>query len=298
MATRDETGTRRAKQVARREGVARLVLAEGTVKIEALAERFDASIMTIHRDLDDLESKGVLRKIRGAASAVSSTLMDASDAYRATKQLPEKQAVALACVDYLEPGQSVFLDDSTTVRQVAKFVESRMPLTVICNALPLLNELHDIRGISLVALGGAYYSWCGAFMGPITTDEVSRIRADVAVLSTAAIVDDMCFHQHQDTVAVKKALIASSASRILLVDHTKFDKRALHEIVPLTDFDLVIVDAWTPDEHVDRMRSRGINVVVAPPSGRDEFDGIDHGRGRDGADGNGTLAGARTTTVR
>lgn len=298
MAARDETGARRAKQVARREGVARLVLAEGTVKIETLAERFDASVMTIHRDLDELESKGILRKIRGAASAVSSTLMDASDAYRTTKQLREKQAVARACVDYLEPGQSVFLDDSTTVRQIAGVIESRMPLTVICNALPLLNELHDIRGISLVALGGTYYSWCGAFMGPITTDEVSRIRADVAVLSTAAIVDDVCFHQHQDTVAVKKALIASSAKRILLVDHTKFDRRALHEIVPLTDFDLVIVDAWTSEEHVNRMRSRGINVVVAPVHSPDDVERMNHGRERDIGNDQGTPAGRRPTTVR
>lgn len=270
MDANGEPVARRTKQIVRREGIARLVLAEGTVKIETLAERFDASIMTVHRDLDELESKGILRKIRGAASAVSSTFMDASDAYRGTKQLPEKQAVAQACVDFLEPGQSVFLDDSTTVRQIAKYIHARMPLTVICNALPLLNELQDFRGISLVALGGTYYSWCGAFMGSITTDEISRIRADVAVLSTAAIVDDICFHQHQDTVAVKKAMLASSAKRILLVDHTKFDKRALHEIVPMTDFDLVIVDSRTPEEHVNRLRSRGVHVVVAAPSGADE----------------------------
>jgi DeoR/GlpR family transcriptional regulator of sugar metabolism len=261
---------RQAKLVARREAIARLVLAEGTVKIEALTERLGVSTMTVHRDLDELESKGILRKERGAASAVSSSVLDASDAYRNTRQLLEKKAIARACVGFLEPGQSIFLDDSTTVRQVAKYVQGRLPLTVICNALPLMNELSAIRGISLVGLGGAYFSWCGAFMGPSTTDEISRIRADTAILSTAAIVDDVCFHQQQDTVAVKKAMLAASAMKILLVDHTKFDKRALHEIVPLTDFDMVIVDSRTSEEHVSRLRSRGVNVVVAEPEFADE----------------------------
>jgi len=261
--------SRGSRPIARREGIARVVLAEGTVKIDVLADRFGVSSMTIHRDLDDLESRGILRKIRGAASAVSSAATDASNAYRGTKQLAEKHAVAQACVDYLEPGQSVILDDSTTVRQVASHLHTRAPLTVISNALPLLNELQAVRGVSLLALGGMYFSWGGAFVGPLTIEELSRIRADVAVMSTAAVIDGVCYHQHQETVAVKKAMLAASAKKILLVDHTKFEKRALHSIAPLTEFDLVIVDPWTPRWQLDALRSEGVNVVIAPPAGGD-----------------------------
>jgi DeoR/GlpR family transcriptional regulator of sugar metabolism len=59
-------------------------------------------------------------------------------------------------------------------------------------------------------------------------------------------------------------MFASANRRILIADHTKFDKRALHAIAPLTDFDAVIVDAGTSRVHVDGLRSRGIHVVVAP----------------------------------
>jgi DeoR/GlpR family transcriptional regulator of sugar metabolism len=59
----------------------------------------------------------------------------------------------------------------------------------------------------------------------------------------------------------------SSAQRILYTDHTKFGQRALHALLPLTEFDVVIVDELTPDVHVDRLRRKGIEVVVAPVPG-------------------------------
>jgi DeoR/GlpR family transcriptional regulator of sugar metabolism len=56
----------------------------------------------------------------------------------------------------------------------------------------------------------------------------------------------------------------SSAKRILLTDHTKFTRRALHSFAALTEFDAVIVDEATPIEHITRMRGKGINVIIAP----------------------------------
>ncbi|MGH3950115.1 MAG: DeoR family transcriptional regulator, partial [Pseudonocardiaceae bacterium] len=76
---------------------------------------------------------------------------------------------------------------------------------------------------------------------------------------------DACFHQMQETVDTKRAMFDSAATRVLLVDHTKFARRALHALAPLAEFDHVIVDWRTPTEHVDRLRQKGVDVVVAPP---------------------------------
>ncbi len=57
-------------------------------------------------------------------------------------------------------------------------------------------------------------------------------------------------------------MIESAATKILLVDHTKFERRAIHGIVPLSVFDLVIVDAATAPEHLSRLRGQGINVAT------------------------------------
>ena len=255
--------SRQARQLARRQLIAEAVMSEGTMRIEELTARFGISLMTAHRDLDELVSRGLLRKTRGVVSAAPTSLIEASDVYRSSRQSDEKDIIAQAAMRFVEPGQAAFFDNSTTVLQMARHLPDKVPLTAITNSLTLMNELKGIRDLTLLGLGGQYHNWCNAFMGRMTTSEIARLRADTLFLSMAAITDDIVFHQSQDMVDTKRAMFDAAARRILLADHTKFDRRALHGFAPLTDFDVVIVDDGTSPEHVDRMLSKGINVVVA-----------------------------------
>jgi DeoR/GlpR family transcriptional regulator of sugar metabolism len=51
---------------------------------------------------------------------------------------------------------------------------------------------------------------------------------------------------------------------VAYVDHTKFERRALHALGPLSEFDAVIVDAGTAEEHIQALKRDGTNVIVAP----------------------------------
>ena len=259
--------SRRNRQQDRQRAITEAVMAEGAVRIEDLAERFNISVMTVHRDLDEIESRGLLRKDRGVATATSTSFVESSDVYRSNRQQQEKESLALAALEVIEPGEALILEDSTTVLHLARHLPAKAPLTVITNVLTVLNELSNVRGLTLLALGGQYYNWCSAFMGRITTQALANLHADTFIMSTSAIVNDVAFHQTLETVDVKRAMFDAADRRILLADHTKFDKRALHALLPLAEFDLVILDAATDHTHVDRLRSRGVNVVVAPRAG-------------------------------
>ena len=266
-AMRDDSGVvgdaRQGRQAQRQSAITEAVMAAGAVRIEELATRFDISVMTVHRDLDELEGRGLLRKSRGVATALSSALVESSDVYRASRQLAEKEAIAHAALDFIEPGQAIMLDDSTTTLHLLPHLSAKKPLTVITNTLTIMEELRSANGITMLGLGGQYYNWCSAYMGRITTTTIENLRADLLVMSTSAISDDVAFHQTQETVDVKRAMFESSSRRILLADHTKFERRALHAMLPLSQFDAVIVDTGIDPEHLKRLRDKGINVVVA-----------------------------------
>jgi DeoR/GlpR family transcriptional regulator of sugar metabolism len=238
-------------------------MAEGTIRIESLAEQFGTSLMTVHRDLDELASRGLLRKDRGVATAVSSVLVESSDVYRSSRQLAEKEAIAHAAVDFVEPGQAIILDDSTSTLSVVNHLAPKAPLTVITNAVTILERLRGAGRISIIGLGGQYFSWCSAFMGRMTRDQLAGIRADLVIMSTAAVTDDVAFHQAIETVDVKRAMFESARRRILLIDHTKFERRALHAMLPLAAFDAVIVDSLTDRRHITRLEKAGVRVIVA-----------------------------------
>jgi DeoR/GlpR family transcriptional regulator of sugar metabolism len=251
----------------RRAAILEMVMAAGSVKIEDFPDAFGVSLMTVHRDLDTLVTQGLIRKTRGVATAMPSTLSEASAEYRARQNVAAKRTVADAALQMIEPGQSVILDDSTTGLHLVGQLASRQPLTVITNFQSALDQLLNQPGLNVIALGGQYYPWCRAYMGSLTLDALRSIRADVFIMSTSAVTDGICFHQHHDTVLVKRAMFESARTRIAFLDHSKFERRALHALGPLSDFDTVIVDSGTSEDHVRSLRLDGVNVVVAQDIG-------------------------------
>ncbi|MGY0491122.1 DeoR/GlpR family DNA-binding transcription regulator [Streptomyces sp. WG-D5] len=248
---------------ARQERIRDRVLELGSVRNEDLARELGVSVMTIHRDLDRLAEEGWLRKTRGAATAQQSVLFESNVRYRTTQQGDAKKALAAAALEHVDRGQAILLDDSTTSLAVARALPERGPLTVITNFLAIVNALAGRPGIELISLGGSYDPHYDAFQGMATCDHIKPLHADTVFISTSAVTDGYCYHQSQEAILVKRALLEAAQRRILLVDHTKFRKRALHRVAPLSDFDLVIVDDRIPEPELEHLRDEGVSVQVA-----------------------------------
>jgi DeoR/GlpR family transcriptional regulator of sugar metabolism len=246
----------------RQERIAELVLKQPFIAAKNLAERFDVSLMTIHRDLDELEAHGVLRKVRGGATPQASSLFESNVRYRLTVASEEKQALARAALLQIEPGQAVLIDESTTGLALARLVPARVPLTVITNSLSVMQELRSVRDIKLIVLGGDYWPRHEAFCGLACEAAVSALRADVLYMSTTAISGGVAYQPDQDMAIAKRAMIAAAGRRVLLVDHSKFGRVALHRLAPLTAFDLVMTDDGIDEAGLRQLREAQVAFEV------------------------------------
>jgi DeoR/GlpR family transcriptional regulator of sugar metabolism len=83
-------------------------------------------------------------------------------------------------------------------------------------------------------------------------------------MSTSTVSGGVAFHQEQEVVAIKRAMLAVSAKKVLLIDHHKLGKAALHRLAPLSAFDLVVVDAGATDGHLSGLRDAGVPFAIAP----------------------------------
>lgn len=218
--------------------------------------------MTIHRDLDALQSQGWLRKVRGGATALPSDVFHGDVSQRMAAMADVKRRLAHTALDLVVPGQTIMLDESTTCLHLAQRLAERTPLTVITNFLAVIKLLAGEPGITLVDLGGTYFPAYDAFLGLRTAEAAQSVRADVLFMSTTAISHGRCYHQSQETVHVKRALIDSAARRVLLVDHSKFSRQGLYTLAPLTAFDTVLVDDGLPPEEQRRIRDAGVALRV------------------------------------
>lgn len=247
----------------RQEDVANYVIERGEVRIDELVAHFGVSRMTIHRSIDRLAQQGVLRKLHGAVSAQPSGIYESLFRYRETVAGPQKKALALAALAHIHPGQVIMMDDSTTANALAPLLGDLSPLTVVTNSVSTAAVLKDDDGIDLICAGGDYHRTYNAYIGHLCLNALRGLRTDVLICSASAIDGGQAFIQDQQVVAVKQAMMQASARRILLVDHMKFGKSALHLLDDLTAFDTVIVDDGLPSDQADALRAAGVTLEIA-----------------------------------
>ncbi len=103
-----------------------------------------------------------------------------------------------------------------------------------------------------------------AFYGASSMRTFENLHVDVAFLSTPAVHDNNLYNPYEYVAEIKKSMIRSAKTSVLLVDHTKFARRAMHRMCSITDFDIVITDWLTPEDELNKMRESGVDLRVAP----------------------------------
>lgn len=247
----------------RRQAIIDWVLRDGSVSNEDMVNALGVSQMTIYRDIDLLEREGWLRKVRGGATASPSALFERNAMFREREHQEEKTAVARLALKDIEPGQAIFLDDSTTDLQLARMLPGQAPLTVITNSVSVIDALSSEQDLKIIALGGTYNHAYNAFIGAAASSAAQPFKADTAFISTSAITEGICYHQSQDVIMVKQAMMNSARRKVLLVDSSKFERQALYEFSPLAAFDLVVVDSHIDRQHLADLREAGIQLAIA-----------------------------------
>ena len=245
--------------------IAEAVIRNGTIGIDQLAKLTGVSTMTIYRDLGILEERGVLQRHRGKVVAVASGLHEAAAEFRLEQSSVEKQGVAHQAAGMIAQGSSVMLDDSTSGIWLLRALPDLSSITVVTNSLLVANDVANAQPAKLVLAGGEYQAWARAFLGPQAVDYIRSMHADFCFLSASGISGLSCFHPYRENVEVKRAMLDSAEVRVLLLDHTKFRRRALYSFAQLDEFDHVFLDAGTPDALVTELRAAGVKITIAPP---------------------------------
>lgn len=254
---------RRSPSQRQQEILSELLEHGGSISAGRVAEKFDVSLMTAHRDLDALERLGLARKFHGGATALPASMFDVSVEFRSRSQMQEKLAIARVAKTFVEPGMSVLLEDSTTNLALAEALIDVVPLTVITNFPRIGSIFGDSPDVKMIMLGGEYSVSRDAYSGLHCVRAVSAIRASIYFSSTAAMSLTEAFHSDPDVVLVKREMMHAADRKVLLMDSSKIGNTALHVIGDLTEFDDIVVGPGTAPEVLEQLVERHPRVVLA-----------------------------------
>jgi DeoR family transcriptional regulator of aga operon len=248
----------------RRQHVMSLIQRDGRVLVSELSDTLGISRITIRKDLDYLESKGLVQRTHGGALAPQgSAMLDPSLKEKEHHQLKEKQRIAAAAVKLVKEGQCVLLDSGTTTTAIARSLREFSRLTVITNAVNIAAELAG-TDFDVILTGGSLRKNSFSLVGPLAEDVLREMHADILFLGVDGFDSKVGLTTPNVLESrVNRAMVNAAKKVVAVCDSTKFSRRSLALIVVPSAIHTVITDDQIADEDAEALKSAGIEVIIA-----------------------------------
>ncbi|WP_029150811.1 DeoR/GlpR family DNA-binding transcription regulator [Microbacterium indicum] len=245
------------------------VTRNGEVQFAQLARELSVSEMTIRRDIEALESTGIVRRISGGAIAVhgSGTAFEPSYGARAGRAVDTKMHIATAIADALSPGETVILDSGSTLAAVAHAICGRgLGLTVITPSLTVATILAEEPDTTIVVTGGTLRPGELSLIGSEAERLIGTYNCDTFIAGVAGVDAARGLTEyHPQEAAVKRASVAAARRVIVGVDSAKLGRVHLVSIAPLSAVELLVTDAPGDDPCVSAAREAGVETLLVRP---------------------------------
>ena len=233
------------------------------VSVSELSKTLQVTVVTIRKDLKILESKNLLFRSHGSATAVSPYVSDRPVQLKKLDQVEEKSRIAQKALDYLEPNDAIIIASGTTVGAFAQAIPKNFPITVLTSAMNVAMALIDSLEIEIVQLGGIVRKSSGSAVGHFAEEMLKRFSCSKLFLS----VDGISLEHGLSTSNMLEAHLNSQMIRavqktIVLVDSQKFEKKGFGKICDLEDVDIIITDSKITNNYLEKLEERGVEVVI------------------------------------
>lgn len=241
--------------------IKQLLLNEKKVSVPDLSKKFSVTEETIRRDLDKLEDEGFLTRTYGGAVLNSEEVVSNVPFYkRAEHNLEQKQSIAITAQKIFKTAHTIFADASSTVMETLKLLKRREDLTIVTNSSEALKELL-VSDVNVLSTGGNLNKRTLSLQGDLTEHAISVYNVDVAVISCKGIdfatgVTDT----NEVECRIKRKMIEQASEVILLIDHSKFNKKAFVHLSDIKNITHVITDSKPSQEWLDYFKENHIRV--------------------------------------
>ncbi|WP_238980085.1 DeoR/GlpR family DNA-binding transcription regulator [Geobacillus sp. YHL] len=243
--------------------ILKLVEEFGSVRVADMSKKFNVTEETIRRDLERLEREGLLKRVHGGAVSIKKNQTEIPFFRRQSINIKEKQVIAQKAATFIENGDIIALDASTTSLQMAKYIQDK-EITVITNSIAVTLELAGREEVTLITIGGYLLDKSMSFVGISAQKVIDDYHVDKFFFScTGFDVQRGVSEAHEMQAQTKKKFISISDQLFLLADHSKYGTKSLIRVADLEDVDYLITDDKMSVNDMRSIRSLGINVVLA-----------------------------------
>lgn len=239
----------------------------GMVTVESLSTELGVSLVTIRRDLDQLESEGLLQRKHGGAVSIEPLFYepfknDHSFQAQLERFADEKRRIGRAAAALVQKGETIALTPGTTTMEVIRGLPLNRNITVVTNTVNIAMELSKRKDLEIFVTGGHLRGDWFSLVGKTAIQSLQQIQIHTLFIGADGIDGTWgvsCLDA--DESDLNSAMVSLSRRRIAVVDHSKFGVVAGWRICHIKDLHLLITDKDATDQMVEPFRHAGVEVM-------------------------------------
>ena len=238
-----------------------LLSKHGKMEVTSLAEQIGVSQVTIRKDLDALEGRGILRREHGYA------IFGGNDDInnRLAIHYEEKRLIAKEAAKLVSPGETLMIENGSCCALLAEeIVKTKPGVKIITNSAFIASFVRRINGVHVVLLGGDFQNDAQVMVGPILRACVSQFYVDKLFVGTDGYSKERGFtnNDHLRVQAVRD--MAEHANQVIVVtESVKFSQQSVVPMELDNRIRAVVTDALMPNNTEAELQAQGVRIYKA-----------------------------------
>jgi len=240
----------------------------GAVRVADLVRELGVSDMTVRRDLEILDERGLLEKVHGGATALEgSAQFEPTFVAKSSLQQSEKDAIADAAAALVEPGMAIGVSAGTTTYALAQRLADVPGLTVVTNSGRVADVLYQVgRPDQTIILTGGIRTPSEALVGPFAVAALRTVHMDLVFVGVHGMEPHSGFTcPNLQEAETDRALIEAGRRLVVVADHTKWGVIGISSVARLDQADILITDAGIDADAAQTLRAEVRQLMVVDP---------------------------------
>jgi DeoR family glycerol-3-phosphate regulon repressor len=249
----------------RRDKIVELVNQQGHVRVKDLSEQFGVTEDLIRKDLVILDRDGRLNRAYGGAIRNRINSHEFNVSQRKDKNIDDKQSIAAKAFSLITPGDSIFLDISTTNAELAWLIaQSTLQVTVVSNMVDVMLRFTQETTADFIFIGGNFSPGQDGFIGALAIAEIERFHFDIAFVGVVGV--DIYRNSVETYLAddgmTKAAILKQSRKKYMQLESKKLSNEGTFKYAQIDDFTGIITEKALPDTIVRDLAPFGVELIA------------------------------------
>ena len=244
----------------RRQQILQILDTHGSTTLTELTRLLHASESTVRRDLQEMDSKGLLVRVFGGAMSVNNKtdLREEGVSEKQSVNIEEKQRIGRYAAALIKPDDFVYIDAGTTTGAMIPYI-TEYSAVYVTNAVAHGLELAR-RGFRVNLVGGEIRGVTEAIVGNAACEELRAFNFTKCFMGTNGVNSDSGFTTPDINEAIIKGhAITQSRERYVLCTAEKFHIISPVRFAGFTDA-MIITDRYPNSWYAQQE-----NVICAAP---------------------------------